>query len=152
MIDLVTPPVAFHFNVTFLGLDPPVSDMAFQEVSGLESKIETTPLQEGGENRFVHNLPEKVTHSNLVLKRAMTTYASGLVQWCKSSLEGGFEDAIVPKDMTIMLLNEMTIPVASWSLSNAFPGKWAVGGFDAMKNELAIETIELSYLSIERDV
>ncbi len=149
-MDLVTPPVAFHFNVTFTGLDPPVADMAFQEVSGLETKIETTPLREGGENRFVHNLPDKVTHPNLVLKRAMTTMASGLVLWCKSTLEGGFDETIKTKGVVIMLMNELMAPVATWSVENAFPVKWSTGNFDAMKNELAIETIELSYLSIQR--
>lgn len=149
-MDQTTPPVAFYFDVSFSGSDPSVSDTAFQEVSGLETKIETTPLREGGENRFVHNLPDKVTHSNLVLKRALTSADSGLVQWCKSTLEGGFDEAIKPKEVVVMLLNEEKDPIATWSVENAFPVKWSLGNFDAMKNELAIETIELSYLSIQR--
>ncbi|MDW3223302.1 MAG: phage tail protein [Paracoccaceae bacterium] len=147
---LMDPPVAFHFSVSFVGLIPPVPDMAFQEVSGLESSIELEPLTEGGENRFVHQLPKSVKHSNLVLKRSMTTMASGLVQWCKSTLEGDFSEAIVPKDMVVALLSENRIPVATWSIGNAFPIKWTVGNLDAMKNELAIETIEFSYTTLKR--
>ncbi len=149
-MQLMDPPVAFHFVVSFVGLIPPVPDMAFQEVSGLESSIDLEPLVEGGENRFVHQLPKSVKHPNLVLKRAVTTMASGLVQWCKSTLEGDFSDAIVPKDMVVSLLSENQIPVTSWSIGNAYPIKWTVSNLDAMKNELAIETIELSYTTIKR--
>ncbi|WP_296426442.1 phage tail protein [Yoonia sp.] len=149
-MDLFTPPTAFHFNVVFLGMVPPIPDMAFQEVSGLETELSTEPLQEGGENRFVHNLPKQVKHPNLKLKRAMTTMASGLVYWCKTTLEGGFAEPIKPRDMVVSLLNDWHLPVATWSITNAYPVKWTVGNFDAMKNELAVEMIELSYLSVER--
>ncbi len=151
-MDLFTPPTAFHFNVVFGGMVPPIPDMAFQEVSGLETEIATEPLHEGGENRFVHNLPKQVKHPNLKLKRAMTTIASGLVYWCKTTLENGFADPIEPRDLVISLLNDMRLPVASWAVTNAYPVKWTVGNFDAMKNELAVETIELSYLSIARKI
>lgn len=149
-MDLVTPPVAFHFSVVFTGMVPPVPDMAFQEVSGLESGLETEPVVEGGENRFVHQLPKPAKRGNLKLKRGMTTMASGLVLWCKSTIEGDFAEAITPKDITVSLLNEMGVPVAVWSVGNAYPVKWSVGGFDAMKNELAVETIELAYHALER--
>lgn len=149
-MDLFTPPTAFHFNVVFQGLAPPIPDMAFQEVSGLETELSTEPLQEGGENRFMHILPKQVKHPNLKLKRAMTTMASGLVYWCKATLEGGFAEPIKPRDMVISLLNDVHVPVASWSVTNAYPVKWTIGNFDAMKNELAVEMIELSYLSLER--
>jgi phage tail-like protein len=151
-MDVLTPPVAFHFSVVFMGMTPPVPDMAFQEVSGLESGLETESVVEGGENRFVHQLPKPAKRGNLKLKRAMTSYASGLVHWCKSTIEGDLAEPITPKDITVSLLNEMRLPVAVWSVGNAYPVKWSVGGFDAMKNELAIETIELAYNTLERKV
>lgn len=141
---------AFHFDVTFQGSDPDIPDTAFQEVSGLETELVTEPLQEGGENRFVHNLPKQVKHKNLTLKRALMTGDNGLVTWCKNTLEQGFGKPIKPQDLLISLRDAAGEPVASWSITNAFPVKWAAGNFDAMKNELAIETIELSYLSLER--
>ncbi len=149
-MDILTPPVAFHFSVVFMGLIPPVPDMAFQEVSGLESGLDVEPVTEGGENRFVHQLPKPAKRGNLKLKRGMTTYASGLLHWCKSTIEGDFAEPITPKDITVSLLNEMRLPVAVWSVGNAYPVKWTVGNFDAMKNELAVETIELAYHALER--
>ncbi len=144
------PPVAFHFSVVFVGFVPPVPDMAFQEVSGLETSLDLEPLQEGGENRFMHQLPKPAKRGNLKLKRGMTTIASGLVLWCKSTLEGGLAEPITPKDMVVSLLNEYRIPVAVWSVGNAFPVKWTVGNMDAMKNELAVENIELAYTTLKR--
>ena len=151
-MDLFSPPVAFHFSVVFTGMSPPVLDMAFQEVSGLESGLDVESVVEGGENRFVHQLPKPAQRGNLKLKRGISTIASGLVVWCKSTIEGDFSEAIVPKDITVSLLNELRVPVAVWSVGNAYPVKWTVGGFDAMKNELAIETIELAYHTLERKV
>jgi len=148
---LIDAPVAFHFNVTFLGMVPPVPDMAFQEVSGLEVGLDTEPLTEGGENRFIHQLPKPAKRSNLVLKRGLTTMASGVL-WCKDVLEGGLEDEIQTKDITVSILNELSIPVANWTIGNAWPVKWTPGQFDAMKNALAIESIEFAYSTLVRDV
>lgn len=149
-MDLLSPPVAFHFTVMFAGKEPPVPDMAFQEVSGLETGLEVESVVEGGENRFVHQLPKPAKRSNLKLKRGLTTYASGLVQWCKSTVEGDLAQAIKPKDLTVSLLNDKRLPVAVWLVGNAYPVKWSPGVFDAMKNELAVETIELAYHGLKR--
>lgn len=143
-------PVAFHFTVKFSGTSPSVADTAFQEVSGLESGLDTEPVVEGGENRFVHQLPKPAKRGNIKLKRALGDKNSDLVKWCKSTIEGDFSTAITPKDMTIQLLNEDGNPVAVWAVGNAYPVKWTLGGFDAMKNELAVETIELAYNTLVR--
>ena len=149
MADL-DPPVAFHFSVSFSGDGPPISDAVFQVVSGLETGINQEVHSEGGENRFVHQLPKPAKPSNIKLKRGLTPNSSDLVKWCKSTIEIDFAKAITPKNMLISLLDEEADPVASWSITRAYPVKWAVGGFDAMKNEVAIETIELAYATLKR--
>ncbi len=138
------PVTAFHFKVSFsatLGL----ADTSFQSVSGLSVKLETEDVSEGGENRYVHKLPTKVTHSNLVLKRGIGKLTSPLVIWCKSVFEADFLAPIVPMPILIHLLDEKGIPCRVWSVMNAFPVSWEVDEFNSTKNEVAIETIELSY-------
>ncbi|MEL6678948.1 MAG: phage tail protein [Pseudomonadota bacterium] len=142
-------PVAFHFTVTIAGTSAAV-DGAFQEVSGLEAEIEVETVVEGGENRFVHRLPKPVKHPNLKLKRGLATGSSDLVKWCKATIETDFSKPIQPKDIVVSLCDEEGDPVASWSIANAYPVKWDVGGFDAMKNEIAVETIELAYNTLKR--
>lgn len=138
------PVTSFYFKVSFsatLGL----TDTSFKSVNGLSVKLETEDVVEGGENRYVHKLPTKVTHSNLVLKRGIGKLTSPLVIWCKSVFEADFASPIVPMPILIHLLNASGVPVRVWSVMNAFPVSWEVSEFDSTKNEVAIETIELSY-------
>jgi phage tail-like protein len=151
-MDPFAPPVAFHFSVSFQGSSPQIDDVAFQEVSGLDQELEIEAVVEGGENRFIHQLPKPAKHGTLKLKRALTDKSSGLVQWCKSVIEGDFAEPIKPKDIIVSLLDEEEAPVAVWSITNAYPVKWNLGAFDAMKNELAVETVELAYNTLERKV
>ncbi|MEO1422624.1 MAG: phage tail protein [Pseudomonadota bacterium] len=142
-------PVAFHFTVSLSGSSSAV-DGAFQEVSGLEAEIQVEEVVEGGENRFVHRLPKPVKHSNLRLKRGLATESSELVKWCKSTIENDFSQPIKPQSVVISLCDEEGDPSATWSITNAYPVKWEVGGFDAMKNEIAVETIELAFNTLKR--
>jgi phage tail-like protein len=142
------PPPAFHFRVVFAGF--PNQDTSFQEVSGIKSEIEFEEVVEGGENRHVHRLPKGVKNSVLSLKRGLADQSSPLVKWCKSVMEGDFSKPIKPMEIKIYLLNEEHNPVRGWSFSNAYPVKWEIDGFNATKNEVAIESIELCYQKLER--
>lgn len=149
-MDPFSPPVAFHFLISFAGNTPAVPDTAFQEVSGLESGLDVESVVEGGENRFVHQLPKPAKRGALKLKRCLTASNSGLVKWCSSTIEGDLAQPISPKDITVSLLDEEREPVAVWAVGRAYPIKWSMGGFDAMKNELAVETVELAYHVLKR--
>ena len=144
-------PVAFSFEVVLKGANAG-GDNAFQEVSGLESEMDVETVHEGGENRFVHRLPKSVKHPNLVLKRGIANGNGGLVEWCREVLEGGLITPIKPIDIDVNLLNEKGEPSVSWSIRSAWPIKWSISSFDAEKNALAIETIELAYNEITRSV
>ena len=145
------PPSAFYFSVGFsqrglLGL----LDTSFQDVSGIGSEMDTEDVVEGGENRYVHRLPKGVKHSTLVLKRGIATMDSPLVTWCRDVLEADLASSIKPKEMTISLLNEFKDPIRSWSFANVYPVNWEVENFNSTKNEVAIESIELSYTTFNR--
>jgi phage tail-like protein len=138
------PVTGYYFKVSFLATLG-MADTSFKSVSGLSVKLETEDVVEGGENRYVHKLPTKVTHSNLVLKRGIGKLTSPLVIWCKSVFEADFAVPIASMPVLVQLMNEKGIPVRVWNVMNAFPVSWQVEEFDSMKNEVAIETIELSY-------
>lgn len=151
-MDFTAPPVAFHFNVMFAGVSPPVPDTAFQAVDGLETGYEVEPLVEGGENAAQFMLPKPVRLQPVKLKRGLALATSGLVRWCKATLEGGLAQPIKPKTLVVSLLDADGLPVATWSLAEAYPLKWTIAGFDAMKNELAMETVELAHAGLTRKV
>lgn len=140
MADERWPVPAFHFLVKLPG-----GDTAFQEVDGLEVKRELETVVEGGENRFAYRLPKPADHGNLVLKRAIAPFGSALVGWCRDVLEGDLMLPIKLRSFDVHLLDEDGNPLRSWSIVNAFPVSWTVEAFNATKNEVAIERVELAY-------
>ena len=136
------PLTGFHFKVEFMGIDDLTgNDIRFQEVSGLSSEIGTEDVKEGGENRFTHKLPLPATYPNLVLKRGMMKN-TGLVAWFRNAIEN-FD--FRPVMLKVSLLNEEHNPVMSWNFLNAYPVKWSVSDLDATKNEVVVDTVEITY-------
>ncbi len=149
-MEAVYPLPAFHFKVVFP--DSPGEDTSFQEVTGITSEIDTESVVEGGENSFVHTLPKGVKHPNLVLKRGIASTESPLVAWCISVLDGDLSSPIEPRQINVWLMDENSEAIRNWAFANAYPVKWDVGGFNSTKNEVAIETVELSYTYSKREL
>ncbi len=145
------PPTAFHFTVGFSGKGKGM-DASFQEVSGIGGEIETEAVREGGENRFVHMLPKGVKQTRLTLKRGLASTSSPLVAWCKDVLEGGLGTAIETRQLDLTLLDEDGDPLRRWSFTNAYPVRWEVESFSSMKNEIAVEKIDLFYTVSTREM
>jgi phage tail-like protein len=115
------PPAAFYFTVTF-GNGVQVPDASFSEVSGISLEMETEAVVEGGENRFVHQLPKGIKHPNLELKRHF--YAQlPLVKWCKDTLEGAFIKLIVPQTIIVKLNGADGQVLRAWAFIDAYPVK-----------------------------
>jgi len=135
------PPVAFHFKVEIGLSNLSANDIRFQEVSGLSRELGVEQVVEGGENRFEHRLPARGTFGNLVLKRGMLN-DSAVIDWIENAIEN-FD--FKPSDVLVSLLDEKHNPIAAWSFIAAWPVKWSLGAFDANKNEVVVETLELAY-------
>lgn len=125
--------------------------ISFQEVSGISSEIEFEQVKEGGENGFVHQLPTRVKHGNLELKRGIAPKTSSLYQWCSAALGGMFGTATQPKTVIISLLGKDKTPLLVWTLGGVYPMKWDVDPFNSTKNEVAIEKIVLRYNTLSRE-
>ena len=140
-MDLIYPPVGFHFSVVFeLAFQTP-QDFRFQEVQGLSVNVETEEFREGGENRFVHKLPKRTKYSEITLKRGMFI-GSGIVLWCRNAIEN-FD--FQPTNVIITLLNEEHLPISGWYVVNAYPTMWSVSDFNAEENKLVVESLKLNY-------
>ena len=140
----VYPPSAFYFKVMFGGTHE-TTDTSFQEVSGISSEVEVESFVEGGENRFVHQLPKGIKHPNLELKRGIASKDSPLVKWCIAVMEGDFVSVVETKAVRVFLMNEEKNPIRGWLFDSAYPVKWEIESFGSTKNEVAIEKIVLSY-------
>lgn len=145
------PPVSFYFEVKFSGAGINIPDTSFSEVSGFSMELVTEEVKESGENYFVHQLPQKVKHGNLILKRALEPLNNPLETWIHDTIDGGFNKKITPKEITVNLLDKEGNPLCSWFFTNAFPVKWEVSGFNSMSNSLVVETLELKYNEMKRN-
>ena len=149
-------PVAFQFTVKPMNAAAlaaaSLTGSSFKEVSGLEATIEKEDVIEGGENRFVHQLPKSISYSKLKLSRGVAAMDSYLVIWCKKIFDLGLAADMKCMDLSVSLLDEQGMPLRSWVVYNAWPISWQVEGFSSTKNEVAIEVIELSYSYFERTV
>lgn len=140
---------AFYFKVV-IALSGSSMDTSFQDVSGISLEIGVEEVEEGGENRFLHRLPKAVKHGNLVLKRGIAPSDSPLATWCMDTLEADMSSTITTSQVWVYLLDENQIPIRGWFFDNAYPVKWEIDAFNSTKNEVAIETIELAYYTVNR--
>jgi phage tail-like protein len=150
MSEMIYPPVAFSFKVVVEGSLP--SDNSFLEMSGIEHSMDTESYAELGENSFTHKLPKMVSSKgNLVVKRGIAPDSSPLMEWCRDVLVN-FKLPIKTKEIRVHLMGPaVDNTLRLWVFENAYPVKWSVGGFKAMGNEVAIETIEFAYSHCRRE-
>ncbi|WP_391528941.1 phage tail protein [Photorhabdus akhurstii] len=142
MNNLSTPSVSHRFIASFLFNNiPSPLDIAFQRISGLSRELQTTQHSQGGENARNVWLTEKIQHGNLILERGVMTVTP--LTWVFDRVLRG--EKAVYADVVIMLLNEHSVPVASWTLSNALPVRWSTGDLDANSNTVLVNVLELRY-------
>lgn len=137
-------PVVFHFLVKIGG-----AEESFQVVEGLSTSIECEEIRSGGDNSRSFFLPKHCKHDDLVLKKGFIHKDSIIYEWCKNtfaSMNG--EISIETRNVLVSLLNEKKQPLRTWHFIRAYPYKWSLGSLDAMKNEIAIESISLKYESM----
>jgi phage tail-like protein len=116
------------------------SQTYFKSVSGLRYETEVIPVRAGGANDTTFNLVGGMKWSPLVLKQGFTN-GSALMTWREDWTKG----KMTRTGGSIIQLNTALEPQAQWDFVRAWPSKWDAGDLDASKNELAIETLELSH-------
>jgi phage tail-like protein len=144
------PPGAFSFSVNFMGLGLLGVDASFQEVSGIQVQFDVEKVNEGGENRFSYNLPQRAKYSNLVLKRGLIALGSPLALWAGVTLGFPYAVPIVPAALLVTLLNENGNPLTAWAFVNAYPVRSEISTLNSMENRVLIETLELTYNYFQR--
>lgn len=143
-------PLSFYFKVEFQG-DSGIGEVVFREVSGLSMELELEGVKEGGGNAYEINLPKRIKYGNLVLKRALLPADHPFIAWVNNAMDGNISKPIIPYGIMVKLMSDDATPLATWSCTQAYPVKWSVETFHAEKNEIAVETVELTYAAIRRD-
>lgn len=137
------PPSAFHFEVLIDSM--PGVQASFQEVSGIDVTAEVEPISEAGLNSYSHRVPKRTSYPNLILKRGLLIDDSAMMDWVEDTIQGGLNQKIKPKNLTVSLMGKNGEPLQSWSIVNAYPVKWSLGGLNSGESAHAFESIELAY-------
>ena len=134
---------AYNFIVEIDG----VNLARFSEVSGLGAEIDVVEYRAGDAKAGSRKLPGLTRYSNVCLKRGVVT-SDELWTWFNATSQGD----ISPRTVAITLLNEERTPALRWIISNAWPCKFEVGKLDARSSDIAVETLELVYDGLSREV
>lgn len=148
MSETYYPPVGFYFELSIAGTTEQNS-ASFQEVSGISMEMEAEQIQEGGENRFAHQVPGSVRYQNLVLKRGLLRKDSPIAKWCAEALNGAVNSSLKMKFIDVKLINASEVdpkPLKIWQFADAYPIKWSVAALeDDMDDDIVVETLEFAY-------
>lgn len=144
------PPVSFYFRVVFQWGSHRIKG-SFMEVSGLDQEMEIKKIQPLGDDGGQTLVTGEIKHTNIVLKRALEPLDEGLASWvkeCFSFMVG--ENKIRPCLLIITLCDANKKPYASWVCTQAFPIKWSLSPMNAQESKLSMETLTLTFKTLER--
>ncbi len=121
----------------------------FSEVSGINTlDLDNEEVKVGGEHRFVHKLPGRISHANLVFKRGIVPIDATLATWCRTSLQD-IGTNIKQRDLIVRLKNEQQTALMEWHVKDAWPVKWSIALASGPQTELVIEALEFAYAYLE---
>ena len=133
----------FYFSVDIDDL----TDLPFQEVSGLKVEADNISYRHGNDPSFgTIQMPGIKKSGNLILKKgvfANETLFNSLIS--KIRLNTYKRITVV-----IRLMDETTEPRMTWEINNAFPLKYTSTEMNSESSEAAIESIEFSHQGISQ--
>ena len=110
--------------------------------------MEVEPLKSGGDSFNCYYLPKGKTYSELVLSRGILSKNDDFFKWCNDTLGGPpKKDCIKLKNILVSLLDEEDKPIKTWIFKQAYPVKWSLSEFNAMKSDVVVESIHIKYNS-----
>lgn len=130
----------FSFLIRFTDL-PGTVETFFKSVSGLRYETEIVPVKAGGANDTTFQLVGGMKWSNIVCKQGFTK-SSGLLAWREQWTKPGAKKR---SGGSIIQLDTALKAQAEWKFVRGWPTKWEIAEFDASKNEVAIETLEIAH-------
>ncbi len=136
------PAVAFCFNVSIDG----VLEGGFSEISGIQLETEYEQYQEGGCNGYVHMLPTRTKQGNITLKRGVVDRR--IWDWYFDLCRGEVHE----RQADIVLMDPASKKkVLSWKLIGVLPVKWQGPDLNALQDNVAVESLELTYRTMSID-
>jgi phage tail-like protein len=124
------------------------TDLAFQEVTGLDIDTEVIEYRHGNSPIMsTIKMPGLMKYGDITLKKGVFTTDNRFYDWIAKISLNTYERLTV----VIRLLDEKTEPKMTWTLVNAFPKQVTSTDMNSQSSEAAIETIVFAHegLTIE---
>ncbi len=134
------PSPKFSFSVS-IGKD--LTDIHFQEVSGLDVEPQVTEYRQGNNPLFsTVKMPGLTKFSNVTLKKGLFPDDQKFQKWLAQIKM----NTISRQTVTIRLLNESGQAEMVWTLQNASPTKITIADSESLDSDVvAVETLELAH-------
>lgn len=128
----------FHFSVDIGDM----KDLAFQEVTGLETETQIIEYRAGNSKQFsTVKMPGISKVGNVTLKKGIFVKDNKFSDWYTQISM----NLIKRVPVVIKLLDEKGNPTMVWTLQNAWPTKVSGTDLKADGNEVAVETLEIAH-------
>jgi len=134
------PAVSIAYRVTIDGFIPLG---IWTKIEGLGSKYQVTEYREGGVNGYTHKIlgPCKYTNMRALAARRLDLAAP-------DALAPEQHDRGRAQTMAITAMTAGGEDITTWNLAGVVPVKWTGPSLDVMSNNVATETLEITYQEI----
>lgn len=124
-----------------------ITHMEFIECTFVDTLTEALEHRGGNEIPIFRKLSGLTKYGNIILKWGITD-SMELYKWRRRVIETGAEGA--RNNISIILIDDSGRDKSRWNIEQAWPIKYKPPDFNANSNEIAIETLEISYEDIIR--
>jgi phage tail-like protein len=113
---------------------------SFTGCQGLSFQVQVETREEGGTNGFVHQIPGRVTYTNIKLTRVVNKDSAMIQKW--------FASLQVPFKRTTAHIRALTTKgdeIAKWTLQGVIPVKWDGPSMSLDSAAVMTESLELAH-------
>lgn len=146
MLPLASPALLPYTTAHFVLAIDGLAAVSFSKCTGLAGEVSVEEYQEGGENRFTHRFPSRVSFPNLVLSQGAGPLQE-LWDWFYE-FHGSALGRVTPRDGTVVLKSTVDgrlKAVRVWAFTRGWPVKLTGPDLDAQAPAVAIDAIEIAH-------
>jgi len=137
-------PVASRFLFEVDGLEV----ATFNEIEGLEMRVEVVTFSEGGQNGFVHQLPGRATWPTLIMRKGTISNDTALWDWINETTGDEFAangNKLERKTAAITVMSGTGQRMRAWNLLGAWPCYWTLSKMSVDSNMPLGEEIHIKH-------
>lgn len=113
---------------------------SFSSCEGLGCEVVIETREEGGNNRFVWQMPTRIKYSNIKLTRPLGADTNKIAAWI-----AGVASGYTRSNGTIQAKTTNGTVVATWQITGVVPVRWTGPSLSGDQAKVLTETIEIAH-------